>query len=129
MRSAQLHSFTGYSRRRPTFGTLVERLKFPVAYSRSPFSAVAGSVDESARARFSVVLRSNLPQIDGLGAEDFSFRDCLISTINGFVCFAIIPPGDDSRGNSIAASVSRKRTLVGPHAKNVYILVVALTVF
>lgn len=77
----------------------------------------------SAEARSSGVLKSNFPQIDGLGVEGFSIRDCLISTINGFVCFAIGPQGDDSRRNSIAASFSRKRTLVECHARNVHVFV------
>ena len=31
-------------------------------------------------------VRSSLPQIEVLRSVDLSFRDCLISTVNGFVC-------------------------------------------
>jgi hypothetical protein len=53
--------------------------------------------------------RSKLPQIDVFWDPVFSFRDCLISTMNGFVCFAINPPGDESPGNSTEKDCGRKR--------------------
>jgi len=41
--------------------------------------------------------RSSDPHIEGFLASGFGFRDGLISTMNGFVCFAIGPPAGESQ--------------------------------
>jgi hypothetical protein len=71
----------------------------PTDQGRPALAMVAGAVIISEWTSFCSVMsgfRFSDPQIDIFSVPDLGFRDCLISTMKGRVCFAIRPPAGES---------------------------------
>ncbi|KPF42617.1 hypothetical protein IP76_16505 [Rhizobium sp. AAP43] len=66
----------------------------------------AGASDRASEAGSG--FKSSDPHIEGFLVSGFGFLDGLISTMNGFVCFAIVPPAGESQAPRYSAHWPRQ---------------------